>query len=84
MHKWIHARGRRISGNLTIAGADPSSHASTKHESFRCWHRFVTPTPVSTLNVIKVLTGVGVTKRTVLTLLKVYLPTVLTPNSGLL
>ena len=42
--------------------------------------RFVTPTLVSTLNeTFKVLTGVGVTKRTVLTLLKVYLPTVLTP-----
>ena len=39
--------------------------------------RFVTPTPVSTLMLLKVLTGVGVTKRTVLTLLKVYLPTVL-------
>ena len=41
--------------------------------------RFVTPTPVSTLNVyvIKVLTGVGVTKRTVLSVLYVYLYTVL-------
>eukprot|EP01048_Picozoa_sp_COSAG05_P003078 COSAG05_NODE_137_length_16843_cov_121.090779_14_plen_83_part_00 len=38
----------------------------------------MTPTPVSTLITFKVLTGVGVTKRTVLTLLKVYLPTVLT------
>ena len=41
--------------------------------------RFVTPNPVSTLITFKVLTGVGVTKRTVLTPLKVYLPTVLTP-----
>jgi hypothetical protein len=23
---------------MTVAGADPSSHASTKHESSRCWH----------------------------------------------